>query len=451
MASVDFHSNPHHNHNNHFKTATMGSSVTLDDVGERIPHEDMQFHRGTIADLLGRQQLSFPGAQPVSFARQHFSELQKTDYYLCEKTDGIRCLLYLTAFLGTDEGDIEAQFLIDRKNEYYYIPRNSLHLPTQGSLESYHTGTLLDGELVRQDCGNGQSKLVYLIFDGLCLDGQAITNRQLDIRLGKIRAFVYEPWLKLMARYPQEAEHQPFQLQLKRMEVPYAAEMMFRDILPKLPHGNDGLIFTCKSTPYVAGTDVHILKWKPPHENTIDFKLQLVAFPTDEDEDGVYEDWDAKPEIDLLVNHGDREGYQRFANLALTDDEWEAIKTMGEQIDGRIIECFRDPATGSWRPKIEKDGTPRYRDDKKDANHISTVRSVIESIQDGVTEQDLIVNSSKIRDAWKKREAEAKIRREQEKRRAYEAEQNKRSQAEAQRQRQQVIEQDEDDAPKYDD
>lgn len=85
----------------------MGSSVALEDVGQKIPLEDMQFHRGTIADLLGRQQLSFPGAQPVSFARSHFAELQRTDYYLCEKTDGIRCLLYLTAFLGTPEGDIE--------------------------------------------------------------------------------------------------------------------------------------------------------------------------------------------------------------------------------------------------------------------------------------------------------------------------------------------------------
>jgi mRNA guanylyltransferase len=171
----------------------------------------------------------------------------------------------------------------------------------------------------------------------------------------------------------------------------------------------------------------------------------------EEDDEGEYEDWNAKPEIELMVNHGDREGYQRFANLALTDEEWEAIKGMGEQIDGRIIECFRDPHTGAWRPKIEKDGTPRYRDDKKDANHISTVKSVIESIQDGVTEQDLITNSHKIRDAWKKREAEAKQRRDAEKRRAYEAEQNKRSQAEAARQRQQAMDQDDDDAPKYDD
>ncbi|KAM0693522.1 hypothetical protein Q7P36_006777 [Cladosporium allicinum] len=123
---------------------------------------------------------------------------------------------------------------------------------------------------------------------------------------------------------------------------------------------------------------------------------------------------------------------------------------MGEQIDHRIIECFRDPVTGSWRPKIEKDGTPRYRDDKKDANHISTVKSVIESIEDAVTEEDLVANSKKIRDCWKEREAEERRRHEHEKRRAHEAEMNRRRQAEAARQRQQAMEQDDDDAPKYD-
>ena len=75
---------------------------------------------------------------------------------------------------------------------------------------------------------------------------------------------------------------------------------------------------------------------------------------------------------------------------------------------------------------------------------------MIESIEDAVTEEDLVANSKKIRDCWKEREAEERRRHEHEKRRVHEAEMNRRRQAEAARQRQQAMEQDDDDAPKYD-
>ncbi len=91
---------------------------------------------------------------------------------------------------------------------------------------------------------------------------------------------------------------------MKKMEFPYGVEMMFRDVMPNLPHGNDGLIFTCRVTPYRFGTDEKILKWKPPRENTVDFRLIVGPFPTTVDEVGEYEDWDALPALELFVNHG---------------------------------------------------------------------------------------------------------------------------------------------------
>ena len=173
-------------------------------------------------------------------------------------------------------GPFELQFLIDRKNDYYCVRRESLHIPILENVQGYHMGTLLDGELVRQKFKDGKpERLAYLIFDCLAIDNENVTNRPFDKRLARIDQLVAKPIRDFARKYPDELQYQPFQIEMKKMEFPYGMEMMFKDRIPNLPHGNDGLIFTCKDTPYVAGTDQHILKWKPPQENTIDFRLLL--------------------------------------------------------------------------------------------------------------------------------------------------------------------------------
>lgn len=433
----------------------MGSSIDLSHMGTKLHGDDLRMQRDTVADLLQRQTTSFPGAQPVSFARHHIEELQKRDYYMCEKTDGIRCLLYLTQFIDEHGRANEMQFLIDRKNDYYFIALDTVHIPPEGEdLGAFHTGTILDGELVLQKRKTGP-RIAYLIFDMLACDGENIMNRSFDKRFGRVNDFVYKPYRKFAQRYAEDVANQPFDLQCKKMELPYGAEMMFRDVMPNLPHGNDGLIFTCVNTPYTSGTDKHILKWKPPHENTIDLRFQIAGFPESEDEDGKYQDWDAQPEIHLLVNHGDKEGYQYFATLHLTDAEWEALKRMNQILDGRIIECYRDPVTTHWRPKVEEDGTPRFRDDKTEANHISTVRSVLESIKDAVSEKDLIAAAPAIKVAYKERAAtkaaQAHEMKKREAAKAAHAQQQQHGHAQARREMEVKKDTEEDDGPKYED
>ncbi|KAK2846382.1 hypothetical protein FQN49_005775, partial [Arthroderma sp. PD_2] len=170
-------------------------------------------------------------------------------------------------------------------------------------------------------------------------------------------------------------------------------------------HGNDGLIFTCRSTPYKIGTDEHTLKWKPPEENSIDFRLRL-EFPSiepdSEDEaDGVtepYPDYDAMPTWHLFVLHN-RGEYGHFGTMYLTESEWEEMKSLQKPLDDTIVECSQDEQ-GRWR-------FMRFRDDKTDANHISTVEKVLQSITDRVCEEELISNAPAIKAAWKKRQAQA--------------------------------------------
>ncbi|KAI5821028.1 mRNA capping enzyme, catalytic domain-containing protein [Pyronema omphalodes] len=364
--------------------------------------------RREVADLLKRSQLGFPGAQPVSFCRRHIDELKRADYYLCEKSDGIRCLMYFTR-----DGDHEVHYLIDRKNEYYWVPGLHFPLPNDKTFQKFHTETIIDGELVIDTIG-GKKILKYLVFDCLVIDNKSVMERTLDKRLAYFREYVYNPYRHLCKTFPQEVDYFPFQLEFKRMEFSYAIEVVFRDILPKLPHGNDGLIFTCRTSPYTFGTDNKILKWKPSEENSVDFRLHL-EFPVisksdldndsdeesdDEDDDEEVVDYDAKPSFHLYVYYGDQgeNSYQKFGDMYVTDEEWEELKALGQPLDEEIVECRMDEEK-RWK-------FMRFRKDKKDANHISTVNSVIESIEDAVGQDELIRSWKEIRDAWKQRNAQ---------------------------------------------
>ena len=377
----------------------MGGSVPQI-PGSKISGDKLRALRQEVAKLLQRSSTNFPGAQPVSFAAHHKFELQKQDYYVCEKSDGIRCLMYQTEDETTNH---EAVYLIDRKNDYYLVPELHFPLPDK-DVTSYHVKTLVDGELVNDRLPNETMQLTYLVFDCLCLNGNsALMHRTLDKRLAYFRENVFNPYKALYKKYPEEIQFLPFIVDFKKMELGYGIEMMFRDVLPNLRHGNDGLIFTCRNTPYQFGTDSHILKWKPPEENSIDFLLKL-EFPTVQPDaedlnDGFtdpYSDYSAIPKCKLLVSEGEGK-YLHWADMFIEDAEWETLVNLDEPLNDRVTECFKD-GRGRWR-------FLRFRDDKTEANHISTVKSVIESIEDRVTKEDLIGAAKRIRDEWKKREA----------------------------------------------
>lgn len=320
---------------------------------------------------------------------------------MCEKSDGRRYLLYLT---NDDEGQ-EIHYLIDRRNDYWFIPKGGLHFPVPRDVQGFHTNTLIDGELVFDKLPGGGTQPKYLVFDCMVLDGNSLMNRTLDKRLAYFKERIFDPYKHLLDEYPEEIQYMHFIVELKSMQFSYAVEMLFRQILPKLPHGNDGLIFTCRMTDYKHGTDENILKWKPELENSIDFRLSLdfpLVQPDAQDlAEGItkpYSDYDAVPVCNLYVFVGNREEDQHWGTMHLDDDEWEGLKALKEPLNDRIVECFMD-SQKRWRYM-------RFRDDKENANHISTVNSVIESITDRVTEKDLIAAARGIRDEWKRRAAE---------------------------------------------
>lgn len=266
----------------------------------------------------------------------------------------------------------------------------------------------MDGELVWDSLPDGKKEPRFLVFDCLVMDGNKLMDRTLDKRLAYFKERLYTPYKKLFREYPDELRFQPFFVEMKPFQLAYGIEMMFKQVLPNLRHGNDGLIFTCRNTPYKHGTDPHILKWKPPEENTIDCRMKL-TFPLVEPDDqerreGITEpfiDYDSVPKAELMVYKGDSgpEKYDFFHDLFITEEEWEVLKGLNDPLNWRIVECNQDEQA-RWR-------LVRFRDDKKEANHTSTVASVLDSITDRVTEQDLYRFAARIRDSWKARQARA--------------------------------------------
>ncbi|KAH8106803.1 mRNA capping enzyme [Cristinia sonorae] len=359
--------------------------------GDPVPHrsDQEQWLRQLVRGLCNLDNDKFPGSQPVSFTANDLDKLEKQDFWVCEKSDGIRVLLLVQTDVLTKGQSV---YFIDRHNTFRLL--SGLFFPHHENPRVPLRNTIVDGELVLDyDPRTKQSTMRFLAFDCLVVDDQNVMARTLDKRYGRLNEWFYKPYARMLKDHPQVAQTQPFQILVKSVKFSYHVEEVFRVDIPALQHGTDGLIYTCVSTPYTAGTDTNILKWKPPSENSIDFKLVL-RFPPSPKK-ASEPDYYAKPIFELHTWTG-KSNYEFFDVMHVKDDEWEKMKAEGEQLDDRIVEVHWDMQDECWRMM-------RFRDDKPNGNHKSVVDGIIKSIADGVEKDGLLARSTAIRNAWKAR------------------------------------------------
>ncbi|KAI8583108.1 hypothetical protein K450DRAFT_159191, partial [Umbelopsis ramanniana AG] len=165
----------------------------------------------------------FPGSQPVSFETKHLIDLQREDYFVCEKSDGVRYLMFATQ---TPKGP--ATFLVRVSNK----------------------------------------TLRFLIFDLMVVNTQSVTQRAFSTRLGMLQQEVIQPLHNSLKKGA------PFKVELKKMERSYGLALVF-DQMTRLKHASDGVIFTPVKLPYTTGTCEKLLKWKPAELNTVDFRIAV--------------------------------------------------------------------------------------------------------------------------------------------------------------------------------
>lgn len=205
------------------------------------------------------------------------------------------------------------------------------------------------------------------------------------------------------------------------MQFAYGIDMMFREILPRLAHGNDGLIFTSLNGEYICGTDPHMyiptitvtynrLKWKPDDENSIDFRLNLIfppsskKNPNDITTQSPFSDIPKDTTFQLSVWSGGKgEGnYTIWGDLYVPETDWEKIQDAQDSkliLENAIVECRWDKKVGTagrWR-------FMRFRMDKEKANYITVAENVQESIKDGVSKEELTNWAVEIKAGWRSR------------------------------------------------
>lgn len=257
-----------------------------------------------------------------------------------------------------------------------------LTLPARQAGE-VHEDTLLDGELICEK--GGGERLLFLVFDALLVNGRCIVRDPLPARLKCVQNDVIAPLQAALGADEPQRQY-PFRLEMKKMWKPYAIAEILEMEIPKLRHGNDGLIFTPVAEPYVSGTCHTLFKWKPSEMNTVDFRLVV---------NGAAARAGERYELHVAT----RDTHRFFAHHA-------PAATL-DSLDGAIIECRYVPPRGGddvAAPRAQWEMV-RVRRDKSSANNENVVDKILASIRDNVTAAQLIAHIPAIRRAWKAREA----------------------------------------------
>ena len=152
---------------------------------------------------------SFPGSQVVTLSRASLGKLSKHDYYVAEKSDGIRLMMII------EDGKA---YLVDRKcmvvltNSCFPLPLN----PAAPQAQHFHNGTVLDGEMLEEKDGD-RTWLSYLVYDVVAINGVWRGDEKLYTRLQLAQTEVIEPRQSYLSEHPNMREQEKFELRLKPM------------------------------------------------------------------------------------------------------------------------------------------------------------------------------------------------------------------------------------------
>ncbi|KAL4187197.1 hypothetical protein AMTRI_Chr09g37890 [Amborella trichopoda] len=281
--------------------------------------------------------------------------LRQRYYYATWKADGTRYMMLIT---------LDGCYLIDRK---FCFRRVQLRFPrrssNQGPSDKTHHLTLLDGEMIIDTVPEtGEQKRRYLVYDMMLLNGVSVTKLPFCERWKLIEKEVVEPRNSDVSNnHSYRYDMEPFRVRRKDFWMLSAVIKVLRDFIPKLSHEADGLIFQGWDDAYVFRTHKGLLKWKFPDMNSVDFLFEV----GEENHQTLY----------LLDRKNRRQLQGAYVVFKGGEDPSE--------FNGKIMEC-------SWNAQEEHWEYMRIRTDKETPNAWNTYTKVMQSIQDNITEEEVL-------------------------------------------------------------
>ncbi|CAL8073132.1 unnamed protein product [Orchesella dallaii] len=303
-----------------------------------------------VQNMCGWEGSGFPGSQPVSMDINNVNFLAEKPYMVSWKADGTRYLMLI-------DGPTNVYF-IDRDNCVFHAPEINFFFRETGD---HIFETLVDGEMVI-DKVNGTLIPRYLIYDIIKFRGEDVGKVDFRIRLNCIRDELINPRYKAMERGIIDRQAEPFGVRFKPFWFLEDTEKILNGKLAQeLSHEPDGTIFQPVKEPYTCGRCDSVLKWKPPHLNTVDFRLKIVTHSGE----------------GLLTT---RIGELYVGGLSTPYSKMKVSKAISN-LHNKIVECKFD--NGNWT-------FLRERTDKSFPNAYSTAKAVCQSICQPVTKDFLL-------------------------------------------------------------
>ena len=187
----------------------------------------------------------FPGPNPCSFERADLPTLVRGDYWLCEKTDGTRALLFLTTYQGT-----KLACLVTRAWDVYVVGIRQVP-------RALFQGSVLDGELVRSG-----AEWTWLGFDAVVVAGVPVWALDLSERLAAAAR-----GLAAYQRSPRDSLALAFKRYFRNFDAYSAA------LAAGVPHPIDGTVLTPERGAVVLGRHAGLFKLKDSGKHTVDFEF----------------------------------------------------------------------------------------------------------------------------------------------------------------------------------